>query len=113
MKGFNGSLCGIYKFYETIIEGESEQTPAPKWSGIDEIRKVLNGISGDGLNQINIYAGAVAFQKAQALDKFPIETTVCETEYSGKEEMKSLCNYVKEKYTQYDKVSDLIAKIDE
>ena len=42
MQGINGTSCAIFKVYNTVINGEGNEKPLPKWDGIIGIKNALS-----------------------------------------------------------------------
>ena len=42
LEGINGASCAFFKFYDTVLHGESEEVQLPRWDGIEKIVNKLD-----------------------------------------------------------------------
>ena len=42
LEGINGASCAFFKFYDTVLHGESEEVQLPRWDGIEKIINKLD-----------------------------------------------------------------------
>ena len=42
LEGINGASCAFFKFYDTVLHGESEEVQLPRWDGIEKIANKLD-----------------------------------------------------------------------
>ena len=53
LEGINGASCAFFKFYDTVLHGESEEVQLPRWDGIEKIVNKLDE-TAELIDNINI-----------------------------------------------------------
>ncbi len=105
MQGFNGSFCGLYKFYEITLDGEREEKPMPRWNGIDNVANLLKEVERNAINPIQ-KASSILVYDAQLVELHPNgRYDKCEVTFNkndiNQQYLYEYCNAINKQYKAY------------